>query len=57
MAPPVEFKLRDPSQPIAGWTDEATAWLNLNQSVRGHPEFSPLFIKGAYVVGLIHDLC
>jgi hypothetical protein len=56
MAAPVALKLADPSTPVAGWADQRQSWLRLNEEASGNPDFSPLTVKGGYMMGVIHDL-
>lgn len=57
MAAPVDVLLRNPTEMVENWNEQAERWLELNNQIRGHPEFFPLTIKGAYVIGIIHQLC
>ena len=54
---PVNVKLKNPTEILPEWKDEAESWLTLNREIKGHPNFYPLTIKAAYVVGVIHSLC
>jgi hypothetical protein len=38
-------------------TGQDARWRALNNEIRGHPDFTPLTIKAAYVFGVIHDFC
>ena len=55
--PPVKMKIADPTTALPGWAQERTEWIELNREIDGHPLFSPLTIKAAYVIGVIHQLC
>jgi hypothetical protein len=57
MAAPVNVKLSQQSIQIKGWANQAKEWEKLNQSINGNPNFYPLTIKAAYVIGVIHSLC
>jgi hypothetical protein len=57
MAAPVNVVIPLPTIPIDGWPELAQEWSDLNRQANGHPEFYPLTIKAAYVIGVIHDLC
>jgi hypothetical protein len=54
---PVNVKLQVPTVFLANWSSEASEWENINRRIGGNPDFYPLTIKAAYVIGLIHDLC
>lgn len=53
----MNFKIPGPATSTKKWEKESQLWMDLNSKSRGNPEFSPLTVKGAYVFGLIHDLC
>jgi len=57
MPAPVNVKLENPTIPVLHWSMQAAAWSTLNQEVGGNPDFYPLTVKAAYVVGVIHDIC
>lgn len=57
MTAPIEFKLARPASPDAAWRAAEPLWIQLNNESNGNPAFSPLAIKGAYVIGVIHGLC
>lgn len=57
MPAPVNVKLAYPTVFIADWTQKSAQWTALNKQVGGNPDFYPLTIKAAYVIGIIHDLC
>lgn len=57
MPAPVNVKIPSPSVKVAGWGTEAREWKTLNAQIGGHKDFSPLTIKAAYVLGVIHILC
>lgn len=57
MGAPVNVKLRAPTESIETWPEEETQWITLNKEAKGNPEFYPLTIKAAYVVGVIHSIC
>lgn len=54
---PVNVKLQSPTIQIRNWPEEASNWVRLNHEIGGNPDFFPLTIKGAYIIGVIHDLC
>jgi len=54
---PVNVKLKQPTVTIEGWGEEALEWKVVNAFAQGHSGFYPLTIKGAYVIGVIHDIC
>jgi len=54
---PINVKLRAPTLHIPGWRQEAKEWMDLNEAARGNPDFYPLTVKGAYVIGVEHDIC
>jgi len=54
---PVNVRISVPTIAVDGWPELAHEWQALNSSVNGHPEFFPLTIKAAYVIGVIHDIC
>ncbi len=53
----MNFKIPGPSLPNKKWAKEEPLWSELNKKARGNSDFYPLTVKGAYVFGLIHDLC
>jgi len=57
MTAPVNVKLETPTVSIPGWDEEAKEWMSLNATVQGNPDFYPLTIKAAYIIGVIHDIC
>ncbi|MBM3149811.1 MAG: hypothetical protein FJZ88_07295, partial [Chloroflexi bacterium] len=57
MPAPVNVKLQHPRVPVANWSQESAQWTARNNAVGGNPDFYPLTIKAAYVIGIIHDLC
>jgi len=57
MTVPVNVKLKNPTESIDGWDEQAQRWLSVNQDAGGNPDFYPLTIKGAYVIGVIHTIC
>ncbi len=57
MSAPVNVKLKDPTIPVRYWSTQAAGWRALNVEVRGNPDFYPLTVKAAYVIGVIHDIC
>jgi hypothetical protein len=57
MPAPVNVKLANPTISIPDWSTQAAGWATLNQEVGGNPDFYPLTVKAAYVVGVIHDIC
>lgn len=46
-----------PPHPPQNWVTEAHLWSKLNQEVGGNPQFKPLTVKAAYVIGTMHGLC
>jgi hypothetical protein len=57
MSAPRNVKRAEPANPGPSWPTEAKNWRNLNSEVRGNSDFYPLTIKGAYVIGIIHNQC
>jgi hypothetical protein len=57
MKAPVNVKLINPTESVDGWDEQAQQWLSINQDAGGNPDFYPLTIKGAYVIGVIHTIC
>lgn len=57
MTAPVNVMLEKPTDNIEGWDEEAQKWVALNKEINGNPDFFPLTIKGAYVIGVIHSIC
>lgn len=57
MTAPVNVKLRNPTENIDGWDEQAQQWLSVNRDAGGNPDFYPLTIKGSYVIGVIHTIC
>jgi len=57
MTAPVNVKLNTPTVPIPNWNQEATDWMSLNTAAHGNPDFYPLTVKAAYVIGVVHDIC
>lgn len=55
MAAPMNLKLSEPSVSVASW--DPSVWMDINQEIGGNPDFYPLTIKAAYVVGIIHGIC
>jgi len=53
----MNMKLAAPTIPVSGWSKQAAGWATLNQEVGGNPDFYPLTVKAAYVIGVIHDIC
>jgi hypothetical protein len=54
---PVNVRIPMPTIAVDGWPALAHEWQQLNASAYGHPEFFPLTIKAAYVIGVIYDIC
>ena len=54
---PVNVKLKEPTIKIDGWDEDAQKWLTVNKDVQGNPDFYPLTVKAAYVIGVIHTIC
>lgn len=57
MTAPVNVKLNTPTVTIPNWNQEVTDWMSLNAAALGNPDFYPLTIKAAYVIGVVHDTC
>jgi len=57
MGAPVNVKLRAPTEDVENWQEQAVQWTALNREAGGNPDFFPLTIKAAYVIGVIHDIC
>lgn len=57
MGAPVNVIVQTPSPLPQDWTAQVQQWEQLNREARGNPDFYPLTIKAAYVIGVIHDLC
>lgn len=57
MSAPVNVKLKNPTIGVPNWSTQAAGWGTLNQDVGGNPDFYPLTVKAAYVIGVIHDIC
>jgi hypothetical protein len=57
MAAPVNVRLQHPTVHFRHWPAESIEWLKLNAAVGGNPDFYPLTVKAAYILGVIHDLC
>lgn len=57
MPAPVNIFIASPSIPVMNWQADADQWVDLNSQVGGNPDFYPLTIKAAYVIGVIYDLC
>ena len=57
MPAPMNVRLKEPTESIPGWAIQGARWLALNQQAGGNPDFYPLTVKAAYVVGVIHDIC
>ncbi len=57
MPAPVNVKLQTPTISLPNWSREAPEWMRLNATIGGNPDFYPLTVKAAYVIGIIHDLC
>jgi hypothetical protein len=53
----MNFMLSDPTVVVPNWPQQAQEWRELNLRMQGNPGFYPLTVKGAYVVGIIHDIC
>ncbi|MBC8508217.1 MAG: hypothetical protein ISR58_13895 [Anaerolineales bacterium] len=54
---PVNVKLEKPTIELPNWEDEARQWEKLNRAANGNPAFYPLTIKGAYLIGVIYEIC
>ncbi len=57
MPAPVNVKLANPTRSVPDWSMQSAVWTTLNQDVGGNPDFYPLTVKAAYVIGVIHDIC
>ena len=57
MPAPINVLLENPTISVDNWPNEAQKWKDLNQEVGGNPDFYPLTIKAAYVIGIAHDIC
>ena len=57
MPAPVNVKLKDPTIPVSDWLTQVDVWGTLNRKIAGNPDFYPLTVKAAYVIGVIHDIC
>lgn len=57
MPAPVNVRLMDPTKHVANWPAESVRWACLNRDIGGNPDFFPLTVKGAYVIGIIHEIC
>lgn len=57
MRAPVNVVLKNPTAMLPTWPLDAARWAALNQEAGGNPDFYPLTIKAAYVIGIIHDTC
>jgi len=53
----MNFKIPRPTIHIPDWAAEEPLWSQLNQDIGGNLDFSPLTVKGAYVIGVIYSLC
>jgi hypothetical protein len=54
---PVNVKVQTPTIAIPDWHHEARKWMNLNAAAHGNPDFYPLTVKAAYVIGVVHEIC
>jgi hypothetical protein len=57
MGAPVNVKIENPTDVAEDWQRQAAQWKALNEEIGGHPQFFPLTIKAAYVIGVVHDIC
>jgi hypothetical protein len=57
MVAPVNVLLKGPSNPTPDWIQEESIWIGINKTIGGNPDFYPLTIKAAYVIGIIHNIC
>jgi hypothetical protein len=57
MGAPINVKLKEPTEAIENWPEEKVQWIALNKESKGNPDFFPLTIKAAYVIGVIHSIC
>jgi hypothetical protein len=57
MPAPINVCYPNPTNLPDNWDEQIKDWTELNRLVGGNPEFYPLTIKGAYVIGVIHDIC
>lgn len=54
---PVNVKLQKPTVEIDVWNEDAQKWLTINNDAKGNPDFYPLTVKAAYVMGVVHSIC
>jgi len=54
---PVNVKLKKPTIRLDNWDEDAQKWITINNDIKGNPNFYPLTVKGAYVIGVIHTIC
>jgi hypothetical protein len=54
---PVNVKVKTPKDFGPGWADQEALWLEVDREALGHPDFYPLTVKAAYVIGVTHDIC
>jgi hypothetical protein len=52
---PMDMKIPRPTISVPSWND--AIWIQLNAEAHGNPGFSPMMVKAAYVIGIIHSLC
>lgn len=58
MPAPTNVLLEKPTiEDLVSWENEENKWIELNREIGGHREFYPLTIKGAYVIGIIFNIC
>ncbi|MGB3905234.1 MAG: hypothetical protein WBB22_09945 [Anaerolineae bacterium] len=57
MGAPINVKVENPTDAGTNWQAEVPRWRSLNKQIGGNPDFYPLTIKGAHVIGVIHDIC
>src|SRR5437868_3316412 len=57
MAAPINVKCARPTVSVVNRLIEKANWLAINREADGNPDFYPLTIKAAYVIGMVHDTC
>lgn len=57
MGTPIDVQFGEPTEPMKTWSAEKLQWIALNREAKGNPEFEPLTIKAAYILGVIHSIC
>ncbi len=54
---PVNVFLPEPKNKTESWKKQRDQWIQFNNKIGGNPDFYPLTIKAAYVIGIIHNIC